>query len=191
VSEGYRLSISSEGADEYKLIWGDHVNDLQAYCVSGERVRKASESVRARLDALSAHFRNCEITGVHANYSPFFQNLAIAGADLTESILSRSTGDQNSANFIRVWLSSLGAREPLSIVISGTPLHVPWNFLFRGDPYASQGLRGTIDDFNSFWTNIFDINVSYSRTSFLSHENSCPSSSFILHAVHQRHSMTL
>lgn len=164
MQNGYRLSISPERGDEYKLVWGDPYEELQPYCVSGSRVVDASEKVRDILSKISKHYRECEIIKRKPTYSQFLPDLTRAGEELSQSLFDPSSGDTNSANEARQLVQSMaGNRIALSIMISGTPLHVPWGFLYRGDPDADFKLTETLADFKDFWTSIFDINVSYSR----------------------------
>ncbi|WP_316158607.1 MULTISPECIES: hypothetical protein [unclassified Bradyrhizobium] len=184
---GYRLSVSPEEGDEFKLVWSDHFSDLQPYCVSGALVTKASEEIRGVLNALSKHYRECEVTGAKPDYSPFYPDLARAGAHLSEALLNRSSGEQGSADEARSLISSIEGQIPLTIVISGTPLHVPWSFAFRGDLDSLPPTSGTLGDFKDFWTNVFDINISYSRTTLLKAAHSKDAAPFVLHALHEEH----
>ncbi|MGY4255287.1 hypothetical protein ACVI1L_002355 [Bradyrhizobium sp. USDA 4516] len=184
---GYRLSVSPEEGDEFKLVWSDHFSDLQPYCVSGTLVTKASEGVREVLNALSEHYRQCEITKTKPDYSSYYVDLVRAGAHLAEALLNRSSGDQGSADEARSLISSISGQVPLTVVISGTPIHVPWGFVFRGDLDSLPPASGTLDDFRDFWTNVFDINVSYSRTTFLKAPQSESRAPFVLHALHAKH----
>jgi hypothetical protein len=186
VRAGYRLSVSPEGGDEFKLVWSDHCSDLQPYRVSGTRVTKASEKVREVLNSLSEHYRKCEITKTKPDYSPYYSDLARAGVHLAEALFNRTSGDQGSADEARSLISSINQQVPLTVVISGTPLHVPWAFVFRGDLDSLQPISGTLDDFRDFWTNIFDINISYSRTNFLKSIQGERRAPFILHALHEK-----
>jgi hypothetical protein len=184
VRAGYRLDISSEGVDEFKLVWSDYCSALQPYSVSGALVTKASEEVRRILNDLSEHYRGCEITKAKPNYSTYYSLLARAGSNLAEALFNRHSGDQGSANEARSLISSITEQVPLAVVVSGTPLHVPWGFIFRGDLDSLPPAAGTLDDFRDFWTNIFDINISYSRTSFLKARQGEKRAPFVLHALH-------
>jgi hypothetical protein len=185
---GYRLSISPEKRDEYKLVWGDPYADLQPYCVSGSRVGDASEEVRAVLDRICHHYRECEITKQTPQYSQFLSELAKAGEQLSQSLFDRSSGDKNSADEARQLTRSItNDRVPLSIMVSGTPLHVPWSFIYSGDSDALAAPVGTLADFAKFWTSIFDINVSFSRTRlFRSSSRGADEKYFLLHALHDK-----
>ncbi|WP_441228223.1 hypothetical protein AB7813_14725 [Tardiphaga sp. 20_F10_N6_6] len=111
--------------------------------------------------------------------------LASAGESLAESILQPTSGDRSSAEAARELVKQIRSSVPLSIVVSGTPLHVPWGFLYRGQADGEFQYSGDASDFDDFWVNLFDLNVSYSRTSFLAPSNKKVSeSSFILHALH-------
>src|SRR3954447_16439099 len=126
---GYRLTVSPERGDEYKLVWGDHNSDLQPYCVSGTLVVRAGEQVRTVLDRISKHYRECEVLGARASYDKFFPALAAAGTALSEAILQRTSGDPTAAAEAQTLIRSIDSQVPLTIVVSGTPLHVPWGFL--------------------------------------------------------------
>jgi hypothetical protein len=72
-------------------------------------------------------------------------------------------------------------------MVSGTPLHVPWSFIYSGDSDALAAPIGTLADFANFWTNIFDINVSFSRTRlFRSSSRDADKQFFLLHALHDK-----
>jgi len=132
--EGLRLNISPEQGDQYKLVWGCNSGELRAYCVSGERVRRASEEVRAILDEISEHCKSCEITGVKYDYSASLPNLAFAGEHLAEALFTPISGNETSAAEARTFISQIQQPIPLTVIISGTPLHLPWAFVYRADP---------------------------------------------------------
>jgi hypothetical protein len=182
-----RLNVSPEQGDEYKLVWGCNTAELLPYSVSGELVRRAAEEVRSILGEFSHLYRKWEIAG-HGTfeYSELLPRLAFAGERLCEALFKPSGGNQTSAaearNFI---LNDLQEHLSLNIMISGTPLHVPWGFVFRGDPTTLSPATHTPSDFADFWTNLFNISVSFSRTS-LGWSKPKQNKFYLVHALHDK-----
>lgn len=187
--QGLRLNVSPEQGDEYKLVWGCGAGELRPYAVSGERVRRASEDVRRVLNSITDRYRSWEIAGKEGpfDYAPLLSELAYAGENLCEALFTATSGNQISALEARTFISaSLEETIPLTIFVSGTPLHVPWGFVFRGDATDLPAARGEAADFRDFWTSLFNISVSFSRTSLFGLKKPSQDSFYLVHALHDK-----
>jgi hypothetical protein len=182
---GYRLTIApAQGGDQYRLSWGDENTELFPYNVSAARVNSASDEVRAVLNQLTRHYRDCEISDQLPDFRPFLQDLAAAGEELCSALFPANSGSQITAK-IRTRIERLEGRPSLSIISEGTPLHVPWNFVFRGDPFARPAPTGTFADFKDFWSNVFSISVTFNRLDFF--DEPASREHCVLHALHASH----
>jgi hypothetical protein len=158
----YRLVIAPGTGDTFKLVWGNETRELYPYVVSGSRVHDASEAVRDVLGQISRQYMHSDITGDNTDYAQFLRPLAQAGERLSEAIFPLTCQNAIPRNIAdRIRRST--ERQPLSIIFEETPLHVPWNFIFRGDSTDLKEPVGNLSDFDDFWTNVFRINVSFNQ----------------------------
>jgi hypothetical protein len=49
--------------------------------------------------------------------------------------------------YARNYITRLRTRIPLTNLFEATPLHVPWNFIFRGDATDIPEPTGTLNDY--------------------------------------------
>jgi hypothetical protein len=182
-----RLTISSADNDLFKLIWGTENGAIDAYFVSKELVDDASNEVRSVLKDIAAHYEHCEINRRNnPDYTQFLPDLALAGEKLAAAVFTRVHGSAESAKDAQQYITKLKKRVPLTILFESTPLHAPWNFIFRGDATNIKAPSGTLNDFDDFWTNIFSIiNVSFNRSRLADFDSEPSDKFFVLHALNQ------
>jgi hypothetical protein len=183
VYDAYRLNISPGKGDEFKFVWATQFEELWPYFVSGTRVNDASAHVRDVLNAVTAAHVDSEILTSTPDFSPFLPDLARAGEDLCAALFGAISGDSHVASIMLNRIERMHGRRPLTIFYSEAPLHVPWGFVFRGDP-AQIKSTGTINDFDGFWTNTFSILISFNKASLLDMGPSANRSPAVLHALH-------
>jgi hypothetical protein len=162
--------MESCGQDRLKMVWSDRKYWSPAhYFVHSDLVRQASDSVREILDAISTEIRQEALDRpvIHRRWLP---KLAEAGAVLADQIFSPMDQDPGTAAQVKRIIAN--ATEPLELTVSTDgSVHIPWAFMFRGDPYAIDidgKPDGTaLEDFADFWLRTFHIYIRYSVTDLM------------------------
>ncbi|MDI7865292.1 hypothetical protein MRS76_25695 [Rhizobiaceae bacterium n13] len=154
--------------DQLKMVWSDEQSSWNPahYFVHKGFVRQASESVRKVLDEISADIRREGLKNpiLHRQWLP---KLADSGHVLATQIFSPIDYGKGTAEKVREIIAT--AAEPMNLtVFTDGSVHVPWAFLYRGDPLNFQIAdlpdETQITDFSDFWLGLFKINVRYCVT---------------------------
>jgi hypothetical protein len=180
----YRLVVTPGSGDTFQLAWGNETRELYPYAISFNRVQDASEGVRAVLGQISKHYMDCDIIGADADYTKFLRPLAEAGEELSEAIFPISCTSNIPRN-IAERIRNSNPRCPLSIIYEETPLHVPWNFIFRKDSTELKKPVGNLNDFDDFWTNVFRINISFNQVDDFFDDEASDRASCLLQVFHK------
>lgn len=142
------------------------------YFVDAGLVKQASEEIRAYLDEISAEFRQ-QPPGQSVFNRRWLPKLAEAGAVLSEQVFRACDGDRATAADVRSVIESATEELGLTVFTDGF-VHVPWAFLYRGEPddvlMDDPDLDGaaSLEDFSHFWLRLFKIYVRYSVNSRIS-----------------------
>jgi hypothetical protein len=150
-----QLQMTAQGQQQVKLSWMGPLN--RAYCVDRERLNAAGRSVREVLQNVADAYVSKD-----ASYTPLLPALARAGERMIGALFD-SSESRDSADEMRSFLSDLEKCTPLNIYSDST-VHIPWNFVFAGDPEVMRPPIGKEQDFDDFWARRFKIRVRFHQT---------------------------
>ena len=176
---GLRLDISGRG-DEAKLVWSDANSILAPYFINRGALVKAAAKTRAILTELSTHYRTTQ----DPDYIPFLSPLRAAGEELWNVLFYVTEGAESSARQIQELLLEVQDRDSLTI-FSDAGVHIPWNFVYRGDATQNLTPDGTIADFSDFWSAFFQISTRFTKTNLLTKKTRPRSTFKVLYALHK------
>jgi hypothetical protein len=176
---GLRLDISGRG-DEAKLVWSDANSILAPYFINRGALVKAAAKTRAILTELSTHYRTTQ----DPDYIPFLSPLRAAGEELWNVLFYVTEGAESSARQIQELLLEVQDRDSLTI-FSDAGVHIPWNFIYRGDATQNLTPDGTIADFSDFWSAFFQISTRFTKTNLLTKKTRPRSTFKVLYALHK------
>lgn len=146
-----QLQMTAQGP-QVKLSWMGQIS--RAYCVDRERLDAAGRDVRGVLQDIANAYVHRQ-----ASYLPYLPALARAGERLKGALFASSDAS-DSAEEVCSFLSTLKPHKTLNITSDST-VHLPWNFVFTGDPETMPAATGQISDFNLFWANRFKIRTRF------------------------------
>jgi hypothetical protein len=153
---GLVLKVRGQETSKIKIAWGDDQWDPPTYSVSRGLVSAAATKVRLVLNQISEEY----MRQPNPDYSPFLTDLAQAGADLSSELFDAIDGDRQTAIDAKALIAQTTTRRPLTIH-SDASIHVPWGFVFLGDPDAMPAPTRTIADFSDFWLERYSISTRF------------------------------
>ncbi|MFM0330065.1 hypothetical protein [Paraburkholderia strydomiana] len=151
-----QLQICAQGAGQIKLSWMGAI--WRSYCVDKACLESAGADVRSVLQSIAD-----EYTDPNPSYEDYLPTLARAGERL-KSALFASPDSAESADEVGSFLTGLGQKTSLCIC-SDSSVHLPWNFVYAGNPNAMPKPTGKLSDFDDFWTNRFKIRIRFQQAS--------------------------
>jgi hypothetical protein len=174
-----QLSVTQQG-DELKLTWSGSRFSFSPYCVNAKRVRDASLEVRTVLDSITNEYKSSP----SLDYRRFLKDLARAGEKLNAALFF---AESSSAERVSSLIPTLCPRTQLNIFTDGF-VQVPWSFVFGGDARKLPDPQGTLEDFRSFWTEMFKIRIRFNQMQSMPCDKPISKRSIrALYALHDQH----
>jgi hypothetical protein len=174
------LIVAAQDTNKLKLAWSGDNWRPDPYLVGRNLVESAAEGVRSILCELTDHYMRASAP----DYRPLLPRLAEAGATLSDVLFSPQGGDGDAAEQAKDAIAAMEPRQRMTIY-SDASVHVPWNFVYRGDPDGPRDASGTIADFRDYWSSLFSVNTRFNRTELLADKPRARANFRVLYILHK------